>query len=332
MHYIVFDLEWNQSQTPALSLPELPFEIIEIGAVKLDKNGRIVSRFSELVRPSAYPSVNPIIKKVTKLDSAQLQCAPEFPSVCADFLEWCGDDPVFCTWGSGDLTVLRSNMDYYGLEYEFHSPLTYYDVQKLYSLQFGDGKERLALETAIVQLVLPHADDFHRALQDAYYTACVWQHLDLNRFGAYLSVDYYALPAEGEYWNFDFSTYTKMVTGVYESKAAAMSDDEVCRVRCSHCGDYCDMLVPWFAVSSRYYLMLANCLTHGKMQAKLRWKSLPDGVFAVKTVKAAGRDRAEKIRKKYAAFLKGVNKSEREREQTTGGDGDEPDGFDRDDD
>ncbi|MBR5348053.1 MAG: exonuclease domain-containing protein [Lachnospiraceae bacterium] len=328
MHYIVFDLEWNQSPSPALSLPELPFEIIEIGAVKLDKNGRIVSRFSELVRPSAYPSVNPIIKKVTKLDNAQLKCAPEFSSACADFLEWCGEDPVFCTWGSGDLTVLRSNMDYYGLEYEFHSPLTYYDVQKLYSLQFGDGKERLSLETAVEQLSLPHADDFHRALQDAYYTACVWQKLDLKRVGAYLSVDYYALPAEGEFWNFDFGTYTKMVTGVYDTKAAAMAEDEICRVRCSRCGDYCDMLVPWFAVSSRYYLTLADCLTHGKMQAKLRWKSLPVGVFAAKTVKPANKERAEKVRKKYKEFLKGVEKSERERKHAAGGEVGTPDKAD----
>jgi len=318
MHYIVFDLEWNQSQTPSLSLPELPFEIIEIGAVKLDKSGRIVSRFSELVRPSAYPSVNPIIKKVTKLDSALLNCAADFSFVCADFLEWCGTDPVFCTWGCNDLTVLRSNMDYHKIEYAFPSPLTYYDAQKIFSLQFGNGKERVALETAVEQLALPHADDFHRALQDAYYTACVWQHLDIKRFGAYLSVDYYALPAKGEYWNFDFGTYTKMVTGLYESKAAAMQDEEICRVRCSRCGEYCDMLVPWFAVSTRYYLTLAECPTHGKMQAKLRWKSLEDGVFAVKTVKAANKEKADRVRKKYKDFLEGVAKSERERKHTGG--------------
>lgn len=92
-----------------------------------------------------------------------------------------------------------------------------------------------------------------------------------------------------------------------------MHDDEICRVRCSRCGEYCDMLVPWFAVSSRYYLTLADCPSHGKMQAKLRWKSLPGGeVFAVKTVKSANKERAEKVRKKYKAFLKGVAKSERE--------------------
>lgn len=38
MDYIVFDLEWNQSpEGKKGSDKKLPFEIIEIGAVKLDR-------------------------------------------------------------------------------------------------------------------------------------------------------------------------------------------------------------------------------------------------------------------------------------------------------
>ena len=37
MNYIVLDLEWNQSNTgKEPQVKELPFEIIDIGAVKLD--------------------------------------------------------------------------------------------------------------------------------------------------------------------------------------------------------------------------------------------------------------------------------------------------------
>ena len=37
MNYIVFDLEWNQSPNgKERENPRLPFEIIEIGAVKLN--------------------------------------------------------------------------------------------------------------------------------------------------------------------------------------------------------------------------------------------------------------------------------------------------------
>ena len=37
MNYIVFDLEWNQCLTERKEI-KIAFEIIEIGAVKLDEN------------------------------------------------------------------------------------------------------------------------------------------------------------------------------------------------------------------------------------------------------------------------------------------------------
>ena len=43
MNYIVFDLEWNQSPGgKRWSNSQLPFEIIEIGAVKLNEKKEIV--------------------------------------------------------------------------------------------------------------------------------------------------------------------------------------------------------------------------------------------------------------------------------------------------
>lgn len=54
MQYIVFDLEWNQSPTGRVIANEngsrIPFEIIEIGAVKLDENKNVISSFDRLIR------------------------------------------------------------------------------------------------------------------------------------------------------------------------------------------------------------------------------------------------------------------------------------------
>ena len=53
--YIVFDLEWNQSPGgKENSIEHFPFEIIEIGAVKLDGQLRIVSEYHQLVTPQLY--------------------------------------------------------------------------------------------------------------------------------------------------------------------------------------------------------------------------------------------------------------------------------------
>ena len=54
-NYIVFDLEWNQSiEGKEHSIEHFPFEIIEIGAVKLDEKLNMVSDFHGLITPQVY--------------------------------------------------------------------------------------------------------------------------------------------------------------------------------------------------------------------------------------------------------------------------------------
>ena len=59
MKYIVFDLEWNQSPSGKEGAVEsLPFEIIEIGAVKLDVNFRQIDDFHQLISPGVYSQLH----------------------------------------------------------------------------------------------------------------------------------------------------------------------------------------------------------------------------------------------------------------------------------
>ena len=48
MNYIVLDLEWNQAAYKSVEEEDLPFEIIEIGAVKMDQNTNILGEFQRL--------------------------------------------------------------------------------------------------------------------------------------------------------------------------------------------------------------------------------------------------------------------------------------------
>ena len=63
MSIIVLDLEWNQSNSDKKEnrQPQVPvFEIIEIGAVKLNEKREIVERFSQLIRPQIYHTMHQI--------------------------------------------------------------------------------------------------------------------------------------------------------------------------------------------------------------------------------------------------------------------------------
>ena len=73
MDYIVLDLEWNQSNTgeePEVS--SLPFEIIEIGAIKLNDRGVMLGEFSELIRPAVYREMHYITSRLIHMQMQEL--------------------------------------------------------------------------------------------------------------------------------------------------------------------------------------------------------------------------------------------------------------------
>ena len=68
MNYIVLDLEWNQSNNgPEEETAELLFEVIEIGAVKLNDAGVMISEFSQLVKPEVYHEMHQITSRLIHL-------------------------------------------------------------------------------------------------------------------------------------------------------------------------------------------------------------------------------------------------------------------------
>ena len=241
-NYIVFDLEWNQSANgKEKSIPHFPFEIIEIGAVKLNEAFQMTDEFHRLIRPQVYTQMHHAISEVTHMNMKELQKDGNlFPDAAAEFLSWCGEDAVFCTWGNMDLLELQRNMDFYHMENPFPKPLFYYDVQKLYGL-FCRDNARISLDSAVEEQQLMEARPFHRALDDAYYTGKLLTMLG-NTPGPetilpFLSVDYYRLPSNRkEEIRITFPGYSKYVSRVFDTKEDAMASKNVTEMMCYRCG------------------------------------------------------------------------------------------------
>ena len=87
MNYIVFDLEWNQSPGgKKYSNSRLPFEIIEIGAIKLNKERVMVSEFNELIKPQVYHEMHKITSKLIHIQMQELERGRPFPEVGGDII------------------------------------------------------------------------------------------------------------------------------------------------------------------------------------------------------------------------------------------------------
>ena len=67
MNYIVLDLEWNQSPNGKdRENPRIPFEIIEIGAVRVSESFEILDSFSERIRPQIYHQLHYRTKQISR--------------------------------------------------------------------------------------------------------------------------------------------------------------------------------------------------------------------------------------------------------------------------
>lgn len=180
MNYMVFDLEFNQkistkSQAKNTIKPECPFEIIDIGAIKLDENLIKIATFDELIRPAIHKRLHPFIEKMTGITKESLKTAKGFPEVYSDLKVFMSDVDVLCVWGTVDLKELMRNMMYHGLDVSI-IPKKYINVQH-YASQIlkAPGGSSVGLGNAAKLLNIPLEIELHKALNDAYYTAEVFK-------------------------------------------------------------------------------------------------------------------------------------------------------------
>lgn len=175
----MIDLEWNQPLSHQSSAfrkvgDRLMFEMIQIGAVKLDENRRMRGSFSRLITPQHYLKLHPRIRRITGITQEDLADAPTFQEALEQFARWCGEDAVLLTWGGDDISVFQQNLDFYRLE---KSLPPFYDLQSLYCAVNEGGKDRKGLSAALGFYGIEASDEhpFHNAVDDAYYTALVFQ-------------------------------------------------------------------------------------------------------------------------------------------------------------
>lgn len=172
MNIVVLDLEWNGAYSRRLH--GYINEIIEFGAVKLDKKMNITDRFSCFVKPQVGKKISSIISDLTNITDDNLSDAMPFMQVMSRFKKWAGDC-VISTWGTSDILALIENCRYFGGMDEVPFLQKYVDMQVYVEQMLElDGKEQLGLSKAAELLGIDDgALDHHRALDDSVLTAMV---------------------------------------------------------------------------------------------------------------------------------------------------------------
>lgn len=298
MNYIVLDLEWNQGSEDQER--ELAFEIVEIGAVKLNEQMEQIGQFHGLIRPQIYQELHKVTEELIQLDMETLKDGETFPEVAGRFLAWCSDDQapfIFCTWGTQDLTELQRNMKYYGMEPLSGGPIPYLDVQKLFSIAYEDRKTRRTLEFAVDYLHIAKDVPFHRAYGDAYYTGKVLARCNDTEVLRNVSYDVYHPPVRREEEiKVQFDTYCKYISRQFADREEAFRDREVMSSKCYICHCNIRKKIKWFSNNGKQYYCLAYCEKHGYLKGKIRVRKTDDDkVYIVKTTKFITEEQAREI-------------------------------------
>jgi len=301
VNYIVFDLEWNQASNGPGTNPDVPFEIIEIGAVKLNENRVMIDEFSALIKPQIYKTLHYMTSKLVHIKMQELKHEQPFEKVMEDFLEWCGEDYIFVTWGPLDISELQRNMTYYGFKPFSDGPLRFFDAQKLFAIEFDEVKERRALEYAVDFLEITKDIPFHRAFSDAYYTAKVFALINKKETLMYHSYDTYVPPKDKQHEIHEsFGNYVKYISRSFSTREAMMADREVKNMNCYLCDKPSKKLTKLFSPNGKYYLGVAVCEVHGPIKTKIRVRKTDTGrTFAVKTKKVISFEDAQTIENRY---------------------------------
>jgi len=208
MGYIIIDLEFNNLKNITnyhkdffeehgnFDSINLENEIIEIGAVKVDKYMKPIGEIREYIKPTIFPVINPIVTEITKIDMDILnEKGVTFEEAIGKLRDMFEEGDVLCSWAKDDVVELIINANYYN--YKDLSWLNeYLDIQE-YVTKILAHKKALGLKAALDELKIKVDETkLHDALNDAQYTVEVFRRVYNSRvIKNYLVKDIYNMPA-----------------------------------------------------------------------------------------------------------------------------------------
>ena len=296
MQYVVLDLEWNQAMSAKSSVyNRLPIhlrgEIIQIGAVKLNEDMTPGEEFQVDVKPVYFRKMHYKVKKLTGIDAERLRDACGFAEAMESFRAWCGDGCTFLTWGYDDKGILEQNIIIHDLDWDWISG--WINLQLIYNAQTEGDRSQKSLHTAMEHFDIEQTRVAHDALGDAYNTALVCSHLDMDSGLEHydesmrlLSLNTQKISPDGEEGP---EPLEHLTFSGYETRASIFSNSEAVAVRCPECK--CGMkLSRWVNQGDRRYMSLATCREHGKYLVRLKFRHAEDGTWTANRIVYAADD------------------------------------------
>jgi inhibitor of KinA sporulation pathway (predicted exonuclease) len=181
MHLII-DLEATCGQG---SYKKEESEIIEIGAVLLDKDNRILGEYQTFIKPKRFPILSEFCQQLTSINQQDVDRAEPFLVAFKKFIQWVEKmtnsslkDITFCSWGYYDKNQLIKDCQFHNIEYPF-------STHRSLKHEFGEKRNikppgmKRALQICGIKLEGVH----HRALDDVKNIAKIFIKEKMANYG-----------------------------------------------------------------------------------------------------------------------------------------------------
>lgn len=275
MHYIILDLEWNN--TYARRIKGFLNEIIEIGAVMLDDKLKEIDEFSCFVNAQVGKKLRSNIKRLTNITNDDIRNGIVFTKAMSKFRDWIGsEENVVLTWGDSDIRVLIENFKYLNGIDTIPFLSNYVDVQKYVQQILGiSSAQQLGLSPAAEELGI-NEDDFshHRALDDSKLTAeCFRKTFNKTSFAPYITAC-------------DESFYGKIAFKPYaiSSLNNPHVDKTLLNYTCEKCGSKGKIIKNW-RYSNQFFRAIYRCpVCKTNVRVSVRFKKYYDHIESKKNI------------------------------------------------
>ncbi len=296
MYYITLDLEWNQAYAQkALAVQRqlasrLRGEVIQIGAVKLDKNLVPCGSYQIIVKPKYFKKLHRHVSLLTGITQEQMDLGTPLAEAAERFRRFCGKDFVFLTWGPDDIPMLKENFHVNQIPSDWLENT--YDLQKIFAREMNDGNKQRSLEYAMEYFGIPQNLPAHDALNDAYFTALVAAKLNVEE-----GIKQYN-NARGEQLAADVIGDADAGDDGYVTISELLEDELVSKPKCPLCKCELKLIAKPLHSKGQRYTYLYECDGDGKQFLSLKLhRNFNETWRAKRTISIASEEKIAEFRR-----------------------------------
>jgi 3'-5' exoribonuclease 1 len=160
--FVIFDLEATCDNTD----PNWINEVIEIGAVKINQNGNIISEFSKFAKPQFDTILTEFCTELTSITQDDIDNAEYLDKVLIEFNEW-SKGSILLSWGGYDIRQLKRDIESQKVDIDWiEMKNRHIDFKRWYSNK-NKLRKPCGMSKALKLEKLPLDGTHHRGIDDA---------------------------------------------------------------------------------------------------------------------------------------------------------------------